>query len=51
MDNSVKNLQVAEQMGISTILFNRDGESYGGMLANDYAELAKMLDCVLLGNK
>ena len=51
VDNSVMNLQVADQMGISTILFNRDGENYGGMVVNDYAELAKMLDCVLLVNK
>ena len=43
-DNSVKNLRVAEELGIQTILFNRDGEEYDGNVVNDFAELSKMLD-------
>lgn len=44
VDNSVKNLLVAEELGIQTILFNRDGEEYNGMIVNDFAELGKMLE-------
>ena len=36
VDNSVKNLLVAEELGIQTILFNRDGEEYGGRVLNDF---------------
>lgn len=44
VDNSVKNLLVAEELGIQTILFNRDGEEYNGKIVNDFAELGKMLE-------
>lgn len=44
VDNSVKNLLVAEELGIQTILFNRDGEEYSGRIVNDFAELGKMLE-------
>lgn len=44
VDNSVKNLLAAEELGIQTILFNRDGEEYGGRIANDFVELGKMLE-------
>ena len=43
VDNSVKNLRVAEELGIKTILFNRDGEEYEGDVVNDFAELGEML--------
>ena len=44
MDNSVKNLLAAEELGIPTILFNRDGEEYDGKVVNDFVELGKMLE-------
>lgn len=43
VDNSVKNLLVAEDLGINTILFNRDGEKYDGKVVNDFSELEVML--------
>ncbi len=43
VDNSVKNLRVAEELGMQTILFNRDGEEYEGNVVNDFAELEEML--------
>ena len=43
VDNSVKNLRVAEELGIKTILFNRDGEEYEGYVGNDFVELEEML--------
>ncbi len=47
VDNSVKNLLVAEKLGIQTILFNRDGEEYGGRVVNDFVELGTVLDSLL----
>lgn len=44
VDNSVKNLLVAEELGMRTILFNRDGEEYGGRVVNDFGELGNMLE-------
>lgn len=44
VDNSVKNLLVAEELGIQTILFNRDGEEYSGRVVNDFIELGHMLE-------
>ncbi len=44
VDNSVKNLLVAEEIGIPTILFNRDGDEYQGKVVNDFAELGEMLE-------
>ena len=44
VDNSVKNLLTAEESGIQTILFNRDGEDYDGRVVNDFIELGKMLE-------
>lgn len=46
VDNSVKNLLVAEELGIQTILFNRDGEEYDGRVVNNFEELAEILQCV-----
>jgi len=43
VDNSVKNLRVAEELGMQTILFNRDGEEYEGNVVNDFEELEKMI--------
>ena len=44
VDNSVSNLLVAEELGIQTILFNRDGVRYDGRVIDDFAALGKMLD-------
>jgi len=44
VDNSVKNLLVAERLGIQTILFNRDSEAYNGKVVDDFIELGRMLD-------
>ena len=44
IDNSVKNLKVAADFGIHPILYNRDGESYDGLIINSFEELAKILE-------
>lgn len=46
IDNSVSNLLVAEELGIQTILFNRDGVEYDGRVVNDFEALGEMLDCM-----
>lgn len=46
VDNSVRNLIAAEELGIQTILFNRDCVEYGGRVVSDFVELAEMLDCM-----
>ena len=43
IDNSVKNLQTAEQLGMETILFNRDNEQYNGKKVYSFQELALIL--------
>ena len=43
MDNSVKNLITAAELGIEPILFNRDGEEYTGTIVSSFAELADLL--------
>ena len=43
VDNSVKNLRVAEELGMTVILFNRDGEEYEGNVVNDFVELEEVL--------
>ena len=43
IDNSVKNLIVAEELGIKPVLFNRDQEEYGGLIVNDFSELAGLV--------
>ncbi len=45
IDNSVKNLDVAQELGISPILFNRDKKQYTGTIVNSFEELANMIDC------
>lgn len=44
IDNSVKNLQAAAALGISSILFNRDNVEYDGAVVNTFAELAEMIE-------
>ncbi len=43
IDNSVSNLNVAAELGISPILFNRDQEAYDGIVVNSFEELDKFL--------
>lgn len=43
IDNSVKNLESAQEFGITPVLFNRDGEEYDKTVVNNYGELAKIL--------
>lgn len=43
IDNSVKNLDAAQSMGIHTVLFNRDHEVYPGTTVNNFAELGQFL--------
>ena len=44
IDNSIKNLLVAEELGIQTILFNRDGVQYEGRSVADFDTLGRMLE-------
>ncbi len=44
IDNSVKNLEVATEFGISPILFNRDNEEYEGVIVNSFSELAERVN-------
>ena len=43
VDNSVKNLRVAGELGIQSILFNRDKEEYEGVVVNSFEELAELI--------
>jgi putative hydrolase of the HAD superfamily len=43
VDNSVENLNAAASIGISTILFNRDGENYDGTTVYSFEELGELL--------
>lgn len=43
IDNSVQNLKVAEELGISPILFDRDNEEYTGVIINSFEELENIL--------
>lgn len=43
IDNSVKNLEVAAELGICSVLFNRDNEEYTGIIVNSFAELAEII--------
>lgn len=47
IDNSVKNLNAAQAMGIHTVLFNRDQETYSGNIVNHFRELDKLLDKII----
>jgi putative hydrolase of the HAD superfamily len=43
IDNSVQNLLTARELGMDTILFNRDGEEYDGKTVNSFNELAEVV--------
>ena len=43
IDNSVKNLNAAAELGIKPVLFNRDGVGYEGTTVNSFAELEDLL--------
>ncbi len=43
IDNSVKNLMIARELGMDTILFNRDNEQYEGKIVNSFKELIDLL--------
>ena len=44
VDNSVSNLTAASGLGITPVLFNRDGTEYDGLVVNDFEELSKLMD-------
>jgi len=44
IDNSVSNLNVAAELGILPILFNRDKEAYDGIVINTFEELSELLE-------
>lgn len=44
IDNSVTNLNVAAELGILPILFNRDKEAYDGIVIYTFEELAELLE-------
>lgn len=44
IDNSVKNLLVAEELGIGTILFNRDNETYHGKTVYSFEGLDGLIN-------
>lgn len=44
IDNTVKNLIVAQELGIVPVLFNRDKEEYTGTIVNSFEELARALE-------
>jgi len=41
---SVKNLETAADLGIHTILYNRDNVDYDGIIINSFEELSNKLD-------
>lgn len=43
VDNSVQNLNAAQNAGINTVLFNRDHEAYAGNIVNNFQELDSIL--------
>ena len=43
VDNSVQNLLAARELGMQTVLFNRDGELYDGYVVNSFEELGNWL--------
>ncbi len=43
IDNSVENLRAANEIGIQTILFNRDNEEYNGVTVYSFEELSNIL--------
>ncbi len=47
VDNSVQNLNAAQQTGINTVLFNRDNEAYSGDMVNNFHELDSLLKNII----
>ncbi len=43
VDNSVKNLDIASEMGIRSVLFNRDHVEYDGKIVDSFPELAQQI--------
>jgi len=43
IDNSTENLKKAEEVGIKTVLFNRDGVEYRGTTVNSFSELGELV--------
>ncbi len=48
VDNSVKNLNAAQEAGINTVLFNRDNAVYSGNIVSNFHELDSLLKNVFL---
>lgn len=44
IDNTAKNLYVAQEFGIVPVLFDRDKEEYAGMKVNSFEELAEVIE-------
>lgn len=47
VDNSVRNLNAAQEAGINTVLFNRDNEAYPGDIVNNFRELDSLLKSMI----
>lgn len=43
VDNSVQNLRAAQELGMNTVLFNRNNETYSGNVVNNFQELDRFL--------
>jgi len=43
VDNSTENLRTADRLGMDTILFNRDGETYDGKIVYSFDELSRIV--------
>lgn len=43
VDNSVRNLNAAQEAGLETVLFNRDHETYSGNIVSNFQELGILL--------
>lgn len=44
IDNTGKNLLVAQELGIRTVMFDRDKEEYAGVKVNSFEELARVIE-------
>ena len=44
IDNTGKNLLVAQELGIVTVMFDRDKEEYAGIKVNTFEELAQVIE-------
>lgn len=44
VDNTAKNLLVAQELGIAAVLFDRDKEAYSGTKVNTFEELAQVIE-------